>query len=161
MLTAGYLKIAGPRRGPMLYPRTTLLPTDLGEVLLHWATPTLPQTITTKQILAGWFGLLNQRALAFGVRAMEFVELGRQQREQLFDRQGMQIPCQIKLAQDICKAARAAGAFGAQSGAIASLGSVIIETCGNSHDGVAGDERWSRSNQPHKCSGLSWRAAQQ
>ena len=87
--------------------------------------------------------LLNQWSLAFGVRAMEFVELGRQQREQLFDRQRMQIPCQIKLAQDICKAARAAGAFGAQSGAIASMGSVVIKTRGNSHDGVAGDKRWS------------------
>ena len=92
---------------------------------------------------------------------MKCVEFGRQQREQLFDRQGMQIPRKVKLAEHICKAARASGTFSAQSRAIPPNGSVVVKPSGNSHDGVAGDQRWSGGNQRDKYAELSWCAAQQ
>ena len=85
---------------------------------------------------------------------MKLVKLSRQQPEQLFSGQGMQIPGQIQLAQDIGKATWTAGAFGIQTRAIATVDCVVVQTRGDTDDSVAGDERRSRCDQKRQQSRL-------
>ena len=84
--------------------------------------------------------LLNQRALSIQIPAVECVKFGGEQGKKLFNRQRMKIPCQIQLTEHIGKATGASGAFGTESRTIASIGSIIVESCGDPDDGVAGDE---------------------
>jgi hypothetical protein len=53
----------------------------------------------------------NQRSLPWRQLAMEFIEFSRQQTQQFFCTQRMQIPCEIQLTQNICKPTWAARTF--------------------------------------------------